>query len=104
VYFFPSGLVSDIPVLVDAYCSLNYSAKGDCEALVVDDGVLYYAGLSLEDGFWRIKLEFNKTRAIGSGRDHALTAMDMGATAKEAVKWAMKRDTGTGGRIRTYKL
>lgn len=39
--------------------------------------------------------------AIGSGRDFALAAMDMGATAKEAVEMAAKRDVYTGGTIRT---
>jgi hypothetical protein len=42
--------------------------------------------------------------AIGTGTDHAITAMDCGLSAREAVKMAMKRDTGTGGRIRTYKV
>lgn len=39
--------------------------------------------------------------AIGSGRDFALAAMDMGASAKEAVEAAAKRDVYTGGTIRT---
>jgi hypothetical protein len=38
--------------------------------------------------------------AIGCGSDHAITAMDMGATAYQAVQMAAKRDTGTGGTIR----
>lgn len=37
--------------------------------------------------------------AIGSGWVAALTAMDCGATPKEAVKAAMKRDVYTGGRV-----
>ena len=42
--------------------------------------------------------------AIGSGADHAFTAMDCGCSAKEAVQMAVKRDTCTGGRIRSFKL
>jgi hypothetical protein len=30
--------------------------------------------------------------------------MDMGASAKRAVKMAKKRDVYTGGKVRTYKL
>lgn len=37
--------------------------------------------------------------AIGSGWLAALTAMDCGASPKEAVKAAMKRDVYTGGRV-----
>jgi len=42
--------------------------------------------------------------AIGSGQDHALTAMDCGLSAKEAIKMAAKRDVNTGGRVRTFKI
>ena len=41
------------------------------------------------------------TYAIGSCADHAIPPMDMGATAYQAVQMAAKRDTGTGGTIRT---
>lgn len=37
--------------------------------------------------------------AIGSGMDHALSAMDVGATAEEAVIAATKRDVCSGGLI-----
>lgn len=42
--------------------------------------------------------------AMGSGADLALGAMDAGATAKEAVKIAIKRDTNSGGRVQSLKL
>tara|TARA_R110000796_G_scaffold143647_3_gene260326 strand:- start:411 stop:617 length:207 start_codon:yes stop_codon:yes gene_type:complete len=42
--------------------------------------------------------------ALGSGADHAYTAMDCGLSAKEAVKKAAYRDCGTGGRIRSYTI
>jgi len=45
----------------------------------------------------------DKVYSIGSGSDHALTAMDMGATAEKAVEMAMQRDICTGGRIRLYR-
>lgn len=42
--------------------------------------------------------------ALGSGRDHALTAMDMGASAVEAVEMAAKRDIYTGGTVRSIRF
>lgn len=41
--------------------------------------------------------------AIGSGYKFALAALDFGKTPQEAVKYAMKRDSGTGGRIRVIE-
>jgi hypothetical protein len=40
--------------------------------------------------------------AVGSGADHAITAMDCGKTAVESIKMAMKRDSATGGIIRCF--
>lgn len=101
--FFYCGGLGDRAALIESYKAGEYKGDRSGSALVVDDK-LYYIGMNKEDGFWKQELELDNPRAIGSGEDHAFTAMDMGATAKEAVKWAMKRDTGTGGRIRTYRL
>ena len=45
-----------------------------------------------------------KYHAIGSGRDFALTAMRLGATAVEAINIAMEFDNNTGGDIITRTL
>jgi len=49
-------------------------------------------------------LELPTPYAIGSGRDVALGALDAGASPKEAVAIAIKRDVFTGGRIRTVTV
>lgn len=49
-------------------------------------------------------VEVDTPCAIGSGRHHAVTAMDCGKTAAEAVALAMKRDACTGGEITTLRL
>jgi ATP-dependent protease HslVU (ClpYQ) peptidase subunit len=41
--------------------------------------------------------------AFGSGEEYALGAMDMGASAHDAVRVACGRDLGTGGDIQTEK-
>lgn len=46
----------------------------------------------------------DKVLAIGSGADFAVGAMAYGASPREAVKIAMKYDTGTGGRITVLSL
>ncbi len=41
---------------------------------------------------------------LGSGGDHALSAMDLGKTPKQAVQHAMTRDLFSGGKISQYDL
>lgn len=102
VLFFFSGAAGDVRHLVDAYLKgVTPPKEADIYAIVVDQGVVYRAGT---DGglFWKEKA--SAYDAIGSGYAHALTAMDCGLSAIEAVKMAAKRDTGTGGKIRHYKV
>lgn len=40
--------------------------------------------------------------ATGSGGDHAITAMDCGKSAVDAVRMAIKRDSHTGGEIKCF--
>lgn len=98
--FFYAGATCDEQKLIDAYFGKEVqSIEGN--ALVVDGGVIYLVG---HDGKELWKCPTYEYGALGSGGDHALTAMDMGATAKEAVKIAMKRDACTGGTVRTYEV
>ena len=102
---FCAGAAADINKFLTAYSTGEKPESCDIHALVVDKGVLFVASYDdKEDGFWKEEINPKKHCAIGSGTRYAITAMDMGASAKEAVKWAMKRDTGTGGRIRTYSV
>ncbi|MNJ79145.1 hypothetical protein D3C77_770710 [compost metagenome] len=55
-------------------------------------------------GIWRQELDPANPDAIGSGAPYALAAMDMGASAEDAVRAAMKRDIYTGGKIRTLRI
>jgi ATP-dependent protease HslVU (ClpYQ) peptidase subunit len=42
--------------------------------------------------------------AIGSGAGYALGAMDAGASAAQAVAIGIKRDTSSGGKVKTVEL
>ena len=67
----------------------------DMQALLIDseNNIWYYHNhghpVKVKDAFF----------AIGSGRYAAMPAMEAGASAKDAVKIAMKYDTQTGGDI-----
>lgn len=87
-----AGRVTDIHRALDA-TSKGANYKGDYVLLrLFPDGTL----LKYEECCFPIPQE--APAAIGSGWLYALTAMDLGATPKEAVKAAMKRDVYTGGR------
>ena len=103
VSFFLTGAVADHQTLVDMYLNKIPVRDLESQALVYDKGVVY--NIEADEGrFFITPLNKDDMEAIGSGSKYAYTAMDMGATAKEAVKMAMKRDTNTGGRIREVKL
>lgn len=106
VHFFFAGNTADQDLLVSHYLGekAEIDANTRCDGVVVDAGKLYMVGMSQKNGYFKCPERLDNFVSLGSGEDYALTAMDMGATAKEAVKWAMKRDTGTGGRIRTFKI
>lgn len=42
--------------------------------------------------------------SMGSGGVYALAALDHGKSAKQAVKYAMTRDTGTGGKVSVFDI
>lgn len=73
----------------------------DFEALMISpEGKVYYTEAGGVVGVVKTK----GFLAIGSGAKVAMTAMEMGATAVEAIKMAMKYDIYTGGRVQKVKL
>jgi hypothetical protein len=101
--FFVAGNWSDAEALIDAW--LNKVSKveksNDADLFAMKDGAVQRIG-SAEGVVYTEKAK--APDALGTGKPHALTAMDMGADAKTAVKMAAKRDTNTGGRIHVYKV
>lgn len=104
VSFFISGKTGDVPKLMDAWFGAKVEGPVDVTALVVEGGELWLCSWTDGDGLWKVRLPLDKPYSIGSGQDHAWTAMDLGCTAAQAVKMAMKRDVSTGGKVRTFKI
>jgi ATP-dependent protease HslVU (ClpYQ) peptidase subunit len=102
--FFCTGPTPDIEKLIELYCMRHASGDISANAFVVHDGFVWMAGWNETDGLWRSKIGADKVNAIGSGSDHALTAMDCGKSAYESVEMAKKRDTNTGGQVRIFKV
>lgn len=107
VHYFFAGRSADEDMLIDAVENggqPDYSDSVNVCAIVVKGGEVFTAGITSTEGFYLQKERKGNPVARGSGGDHALTAMDLGCTAKEAVKYAMKRDNNTGGKIRTFQV
>lgn len=100
VSFFLSGAVCDEKALIAAYFGTPSTVPVECSGYVVDGGKLMMVGHDDKTGIWKQELELSNPDAIGSGAAYALAAMDMGASAEDAVRAAMKRDIYTGGMIR----
>ena len=73
----------------------------DCSGIMIRENKAYY--VFIHDGV------FNEdalicTDSYGSGSLLAISAMDFGKTAKEAVEYAATRDSGTGGKVQVYDI
>lgn len=103
VLFVGAGSSACIADLVRAYNGEDITGDCDASIIVVKDGLLSL--ITYQDGkVWESAVHPDRPYAIGSGRDHAYTALDMGASAYQAVEMAAKRDTSTGGKIRTLNV
>lgn len=101
-HFFLSGKSDECEMLAHGWPSPSGSHI-DCGGFLVDGGRVFLCGMDRDRGT-TFKLLLDHHWAVGSGGDHAITAMDLGLSALEAVRMAVKRDAFTGGRIRTYKV
>ena len=102
---FCTGATPDIENLIELYCGRPQDAEDiSANALAITNGVIYFVGWNKTDGLWKSVVGAEKIYSIGSGSDHAWTAMDCGKSAAEAVELAKKRDSGTGGEVRTYRV
>lgn len=104
VSFFLAGAVCDEKALIAAYFGTPSSVPIECSGYAVDGAMLLMVGHDDRTGVWKQELDPANPDAIGSGSAYALAAMDMGASAEEAVRAAMKRDIYTGGKVRTIRV
>ena len=75
------------------------SGETDFSVLIWDGKKLLHAG-----PFMRITPVNEEYYAAGSGACYAITALDCGKSAAQAVQMAIKRDPNSGGRIVTMRL
>jgi 20S proteasome alpha/beta subunit len=107
IHFWCAGRSADDILLIEAVIGspmADYPSDVCVTALVWLDGGFYTAGITSIDGYYFQKERKGNAVALGSGSHHALTAMDLGKSAKDAVKYANKRDTNTGSKVKTWQF
>jgi 20S proteasome alpha/beta subunit len=105
VHFFFTGSTGDIETLIDLYFGEKVKPGSYCEALVWDGRIKKLLSIGWDGkAFFTNEEDLATPCAFGTGEQHAITAIDCGLSAKEAVKMAAKRDTGTNSRVSTYTI
>ena len=103
--WFLSGAIPDFDRFMQ-YHAGDLVGKPDfevcCSALVAIGGECHEFGLTPSGEPWRSILPHDF--AIGSGRDFAISAMDLGMQPDNAVAHAATRDSKTGGKITVFDL
>ena len=98
LWFF-TGSCSDELELMELKHNDKPEVKPDCSALIIKDSSCWLATFN---GDYCSHAELNYSHSIGTGRKFALSALDFGATARESVQHAAKRDIYTGGDIHVF--
>lgn len=103
ITFWCAGTVGDYEEFFLAYLKGSDAPRElNVAAFVLDRGRLLRAGCDSDGSIWTSPVR--EAQSIGSGGEHAITAIDCGLTPAQAVRMAAKRDAATGGKIRTQKL
>lgn len=101
--FIFTGIKADQERYVDFYRGNNKQEFiPECNAYLIEDGELFYTGISKEGEFWKERMDCN--HASGSGGNFALSAMRLGLGAKEAVEHAKTLDCYSGGEVHVMEL
>jgi 20S proteasome alpha/beta subunit len=105
-FFVFSGSLCDYDQLVELYFGRSDRFKHiEASAVVYDkSGQLWFTSIDANEGLWKERLDLDTARAYGSGTCYALTAMDCGRSAVQAVRMAALRDCKTGGQVRYFDV
>lgn len=100
--YFISGNNADIDIFLNEVGNNNQASEGiEICALMLEGGEVSL--VTIGNGRYKIcKLHFNE--GVGSGCCWALAALDFGKDTRDAVMYAAKKDSRTGGTINTYYL
>lgn len=99
--FFITSSVADFEPAIDDWLA-GKTNRLLAHGFLIEGGRVWVWGNDPDDGPWKEPVKCN--HALGSGRDYATAAMDFAQGAAGAIKYAMTRDSRTGGRLRTFDV
>lgn len=99
--WFLSGQVSDHKDLVLLKHNEKCDVTPNCEAILLKCGKAYLVFVS--DSYCSYE-ELTCNNSIGTGAKFAISALDFGNSAKEAVEYAITKDCYSGGKVRVFNL
>tara|TARA_R110000850_G_scaffold72879_2_gene160051 strand:+ start:415 stop:852 length:438 start_codon:yes stop_codon:yes gene_type:complete len=100
MWFF-AGAKSDESQIMQLEHNDKPEVKPDCSALLVKDKKCH---LVTFNGDYCSISENEYNHSIGSGGEFALAALDFGDSAKEAVEYAITKDSASGGKVHVYDI
>jgi ATP-dependent protease HslVU (ClpYQ) peptidase subunit len=100
MWFF-AGAKSDESQIMELEHNDKPEVKPDCSALLVKDKKCY---LVTFNGDYCSISENEYNHSIGSGGEFALSALDFGDSSKEAVEYAITKDSASGGKVHVYDI
>lgn len=102
VIWFMSGSKGDIEFFIDDFEHNKKAINNlECSGIFVDDKLTYVA--TVENGHYKSSL-MDYTDGFGSGGWMALSAVDLGLSARAAVEYAMTRDLCSGGKVWVFDI
>lgn len=100
--WFCAGCSADIDYLIENYIEWGEcDAKLDVNAYLVDETGVHQ--VCINNGIFK-KFKISDNEAIGSGYHFAMSAMDYGKSARDAVEYAKTRDVRTGGKVNIFDV
>jgi ATP-dependent protease HslVU (ClpYQ) peptidase subunit len=105
--FFPVGCHDDMKNLIDCYCNdkLDIIKGNNAISFIVENKKVYSIFYDPEREIIRkIVCSQDYPHAIGSGKEFALGAFEMGADITKAMEIAIAKDLYSGGKINYFKI
>mgnify|MGYP000645636905 CR=1 FL=1 len=85
----------------EKYKKVEVDVELDCSGIIIRDGVAY--NVFIHEGVFNEDICFCD-EFTGSGGKYAVSSLDHGCTAKEAVEYAITRDCFSGGKVHVYDI
>jgi len=101
-YYFGAGIPCDIDKLISISDQAMHEYLLEANIIIAESEGVFILSQSEEGGVYKNSIDHLNSYSIGSGAPFAMAAIDFGMNAKEAVEYAMTRDSCTGGEVKVF--